>query len=175
MIPTKNEKSHQKISWIPFKSWASLLSKKSSQFSNLACFLQIIFFWSKFNSNADEEHRLQLRENCSKISLMAFKESHRKTESRLSLSSWDWSFEKHSLEHALQFSFRALQWSPFFFRVLFQLHTVPKLYFWSKKFSSKLWCLDFQSNKLMRDLIFLKIRFMNKNLTFGTVFMPISI
>ena len=145
MIPTKNEKSHQKISWIPFKSWASLLSKKSSQFSNLACFLQIIFFWSKFNSNADEEHRLQLRENCSKISLMAFKESHRKTESRLSLSSWDWSFEKHSLEHALQFSFRALQWSPFFFSAIPIAHCskivlfVHKIFFtqncekWNKK------------------------------------------
>ena len=133
MIPTKNEKSHQKISWIPFKSWEGhhYSAKKVLSFLILRVFFRSSFFWSKFNSNADEEHRLQLRENCSKISLMAFKESHRKTESRLSLSSWDWSFEKHSLEHALQFSFRALQWSPFFFRVLFQLHTIPKLYFLS--------------------------------------------
>ena len=79
----QNEKSHE--SWIPFRDW-KLLSKKIH--------LRVFFFKSSFFffglnstfSHADEtpKHRLQLRENCSKISLMAFKESHRKTESRLS-------------------------------------------------------------------------------------------
>ena len=130
MIPKM--KNHMKVEFLlEIENYSAKKKNPSSR-----VFLQIIFFFFGLNStfsHADEtpKHRLQLRENCSKISLMAFKESHRKTESRLS------AFEKLSIASSTRCNFRfALCNDRPSFLVLFQLHTVlnlnncPKTRYW---------------------------------------------